>query len=320
MSAIETSEGADQSAFARRADRIELAIRELEERFGPGIVYRLRQARPKLGARAVSTTSLGLDYATGIGGVPRGSLSVFDGTDSSGKSTLGQHVLASAQRDGGLAAYIDADQSVDARELQLCGVAVADLILGQPLSALEALDTAEVLARSAALDAIVVSPLQRPCPPRQLADACRRLAGSVAGTPTALVLVGLREVSPRDPIPASASLAIRFELSRLLFAPGGDVVGFRARAEVVKNRLAPMGRSAEMDVIDGRGLGHAAELLDLGLRLGLVEKTLGGAVFAGQLIGPSRSRAIAWLERDRELAGALEWAIRRELDLDGVSP
>ncbi len=298
-----------------RQSRLQEVIAELERRFGPGVVYRLSQARPKLGARSVSTGSLGLDWATGVGGVPRGRITAVDGPESSGKTTLAYHVLADAQRDHGLAAFVDAEHSADPQALRECGVDFADLILGLPMDAAEALEMAGILARSAALDAVVLSALPRPYRSALLAEGARRLVAALAGTPTALVLVGL--AGRATPVaPTFASLALRLWPLRLIRRSGGEVVGFRVRAEVARNKLAPPGATVEFDVVEGRGIHRPAELYDLGLRLGLIEPLPIGPTYAGCLLGASRGRAILALERDRALAERLEGEIRRSLLLD----
>lgn len=299
-----------------RQARLDEVVFELERRFGPGVVYRLSQARPKLGARSVPTGSLGLDRATGVGGIPRGRITTVDGPESSGKTTLAYHVLANAQADGGLAAFVDAEQSADAEELRRCGIDFASLVLGLPMCAAEALEMAEILARCAALDAVVLSALPRPYRSALLAEGARRLAAAVSGTPTALVLVGLGGQGPRATDPTFASLSLRLRPVRLLRRPGGEIVGFRTRAVVVKNKLAPPGATAEFEVVEGQGIHRPAELFDLGLGLGLIEQLSLGPTYAGCLLGAGRARAIFELERDRRLADRLEAEIRQRLFLD----
>lgn len=298
-----------------RQARLQRAIEDLERRFGSGVVYRLSQARPKLWERSVSTGSLGLDLATGIGGVPRGRITTIDGPESSGKTTVGYHVLANAQVDGGLAAFVDAEQSGDVEELRRCGADLADLVLGVPESAAEALGMAEILAYSASVDAVVLSSLPRPYPSSLLIEGMRRLAAAAAGTPTALVLVGLAGGSARAPAPEGASLGLRLRPIRLIARAGGDVVGLRVRAEVVKNRLAPPGASAELEIVEGKGIHRQAELLDLGLRTGLIEASSLGLAFGETLLGFGRAQAIARLERDADVAARLEGELRRRLRL-----
>ena len=297
---------------------LEEVLRALERRFGKRVVYRLSQARPKFGEHAVSTGSLGLDLATGRGGVPRGRLATVDGPESSGKTTIGYEVVAAAQTDGGLAALIDAEAAVDAGELRACGVDLSDLILGQPRDAVEALGVAELLVRSAALDAIVVTVASRDLANR--AEIVRRLSFALAGTPTALVLVGAiggRGDSGRrndgratsSPIAAFASLSVRSRTIGLVTRSGGEVAGIRVRAEVVKNRLASPGGVAEFDAVEGRGVHREAELFDFGRLQGHLIETGLGWVYAGTLLGRNRERAVACLEGEAALAARLRAAI-----------
>jgi recombination protein RecA len=297
---------------ATRQMRLESIIHELERRFGSGIVYLLANARPKLGARSVSTGSLGLDWITGVGGIPRGRITTLDGPDSSGKSTISYHVLANAQAEGGLAAFLDAEHSADPAELLACGVDFADLILGLPGSAVEALEMAEILARSAALDAIVVSALPRPYPSWLLAEASRRLLGALAGTPTACLFVGLAGGGKAQPT-AFASLALQSRPIRPLVQLGGAIAGLRVRVEVAKNKLDRPGGAVELEVLEGKGISRPAELFDLGVAHGLIEKLSIGPTYAGQLLGKGRTASMDTLARDPELAGQLAADLRRVL-------
>lgn len=294
---------------AARHGRLESVIHELELRFGSGVVYRLVNARPKLGARSVSTGSLGLDWISGVGGVPRGRVTTLDGPDSSGKTTISYHVLANAQREGGLAAFLDAEHSADPAELRACGVDFADLILGLPASAVEALEMAEILARSAALDAIVLNALRRPYPTWLLAEAARRLLGALAGSPTAFLFVGLADRSHAQPL-AFASLALQSRPIRPIIQPGGAIGGLRVRVEVTKNKLARPGGMVELDILEGEGICRSAELFDLGVAHGLIEKLSLGPTYAGQVLGRGRSQALNTLAREPDLATSLADDIR----------
>jgi recombination protein RecA len=310
------------------ADRLELVeelVRRLEARFGPGIIYRLSRARPKLGAVALSTGSLGLDRASGVGGVPRGRLSVLQGGDSSGKTTLAYHLLAEAQRDGGLAALIDGEGASDPLAMRACGVDLDDLILASPRDAAEALEMVEILVRCRALDAVVASALP-PARPGLLALGLRKLNAWLKDAPTAVVFVdggwGLRVRGwrlipyPQSPSPNPlaffASLIVELRQLRPVYGPGGDLLGLRVRAVVVKNRLAPSGGLAEFEVLNGRGLRKAAEALELALALGLVERRFQGLVWSSEnvFLGRSHAAAQAELESDPELAAAIAAGVR----------
>jgi recombination protein RecA len=327
---------------AARIELIDELVRRLEAKFGPGIVYRLSRARPKIGALAVSSGSLALDRATGIGGVPRGRLALLRGGPSSGKTTLAYHLLAEAQRDGGLAALIDGEGAADETALLACGVDLDDLILASPRDAVEALEMLEILVRCRALDAVVASALP-PAGPGLLDRGLRRLNTWLRGAPTAVVVVGEGQArgtarpggSPRpagSPGPAGpvlpqalaffASLIVDFEAPRPLFGPGGDIAGLEVRAVVSKNRLAAPDGAAELEIASGRGLRRASELLSLGLELDQISRTAQGLIWepgrAGRrvLLGRGPAAALACIEADPRLAAALERAIRQALERD----
>jgi recombination protein RecA len=332
-----------------RLDLVDELVRELEARFGPGIIYRLSRARPKLGTAALSTGSLGLDRASGIGGVPRGRLSVFLGGDSSGKTTLACHLLAEAQRDGGLAALIDGEGSADPRSMRACGVDLDDLILASPADAVEALEMAEVLVRCRALDAVVfiggqgpgVGPLsqwradsaERRGRGAFWSSALRRLNTWLKAAPTAVVIVeddggrrttddGRRQLHSAPatgrrppaaaPLSFFASLIVEFRQVRPIFGPGGDLLGLRVRTIVAKNRLAPPGGQAEFEVLSGRGLRRAAEVLEHALALGVVERCSQGLAWGRVFLGRSLAAAQAALEADPELTVAIVAEVRSQ--------
>jgi recombination protein RecA len=299
-------------ATTDRQSRLFDALRELERRFGPDVVYRLSQARPKLGERSVSSGSIGIDHITGIGGFPRGRPATIDGPESSGKTTLAYHLIANAQRDSGMAALIDVEQVVDPALLVSVGANLDDLVLGMPADPLEALEQADILARSATLDAIVVLGLGGYVQHRVVSDASRRIALSIAVTPTALAYVGFGQRIPPATLHASLSLALR--PVGLLARQGGEVIGMTVRTEVTASRLGPPGLVATIDIIDGRGISRAAELLRLGVQSEVIAQTSQGLIFADVLLGRGRSSALERIGLDDALARSLEAAVRASLD------
>ena len=276
-------------------------VRQLEARFGPGIIYRLARARPKVGAVVLSSGSLGLDLATRLGGVPRGRLSVYRGGASSGKTTLAYHLLAEAQRDGGLAALIDGEGAADPATLRACGVDLDDLILASPRDAAEALEMVEILARCRALDAVVATALPA-ARPSLLAHGLRRLNAWLKDAPTATLFV---DEGGRGRLDFFASLIVELRQTRLVYGPGGDLTGLRVRALVVKNRQAAPGGTAELELALGRGLRRAEEVLRLSLALGLVERHPVGLIWERTFLGRGLAPAEAELESDPELLAAL---------------
>lgn len=308
----------------QRQAALEQVIHELERRFGPGIVYRLSQARPKVGAIALSTGSLGLDHATGIGGVPRGRITELVGPPSCGKTTLAYHILANAQDDGGMAAFIDAAQAMDGEAMLASGVNLDDLLIAVPLSVVEALEIAEILARCRALDAVVLAALTSLCaaagPGRYMPEALRKVNAAIKGSPTAMVLVNegpAIKKSSLAPLPFYASLRVALSPLCALRGPGGDVVGLRAQSIVIKNKLARPGGTAEFIIREGSGIYREAELLDLALRHSLIETLPLGLVYQGGLLGKSRGQALAHLAHAPEVAARLASDLREYLKLAG---
>ncbi len=303
-----------------RAERLERALEELRKRFGPWIVYRLREARPAVGERSVSTGSIGLDRATGIGGVPRGRIAELYGPPTSGKSTIAAHVLANAQRHGGFAALIDADGTADLGRLRTCGVDLEDLLLAVPWSTREAMDIASLLAASGGLDGLVISPTNGlVSEPRgdggAFGSGLRRLVVELGDSPTAAVLVTHLDRSwrprsnPARALAHAATLRILCSPLGLLIHDSGEVLGIRLRTEVLKNKLAPPHRTAEIEVLADRGIHRAAEAFELGLSEGLVSVSSLGFSFRDTWLGRGREPAIRALEADPALLEALREAL-----------
>jgi len=309
-----------------RAARLEQVLAALRERFGDWIIYRLREARPSIGAPAISTGSLGLDRATGIGGVPRGRLTELCGPPTSGKSTLASHVLANAQRERGFVALIDASHAADFGQLQRCGVDLADLLLVVPQGAREALDIACLLVASEGLDALVIRAanglVHGPFGDRRAFGAgLRRLVVELAHAATAVVVVVHLDASWRAaPNPArllahAAALRVACTPVDLVTHASGEVLGLRLRAEVVKNKLAAPCGAAEFEVWHGRGVHAAAELFALGLANGLLRNGPGslGYWFGDAWLGRGRESAIRTLDGDPSLQSAVREAVLRHV-------
>lgn len=306
-----------------RAARLEQVLAALRERFGDWIIYRLRDARPPIGAPAISTGSLGLDRATGIGGVPRGRLTELCGPPTSGKSTLAFHVLANAQRERGFAALIDADHAADFGQLRRCGVDLADLLLVVPQGAREAFDIACLLVASEGLDALVIAAANGlvidPFGDRRaFAPGLRRLLVELAHAPTALVVLVHLEPAwcaagrrAAQALAHAATLRIACTPLGLVTHASGEVLGLRLRTEVVKNRLAAPHGTAEFEIWRDRGVHVAGELLALGLADGLVRNGPSslGYRFGEHWLGRGRAAAVRALEEDPALRTALHRAL-----------
>lgn len=312
-----------QGGVDGRAERLERAIEELRRRFGEWIVYRLREARPTIGKRTVSTGSLGLDRATGIGGAPRGRVSELSGPPTSGKGTLAAHVLANAQAGGGFAALIDTDGSADLERLKASGVDMEDLLLAVPQSPWEALDIACLLAASNGLDALVISStnglvLGPRGDGRAFAAGLRRLPVELSGSPTAAVFLthidhawSVNGNSARA-LAHAATLRIACTPLHPIIHASGEVLGIRLRAEVVKNKLAPPCRAAEFEILGGRGIHAAREAFELGQAAGLVSAGPLGFSYGDTWLGKGREQAVRTLDHDSALRSRLQSALGAE--------
>jgi recombination protein RecA len=263
----------------------------------------------------ISSGSLSIDVATGIGGFPRGRITEIIGPRSSGKSVLAFHVLTNAQHGGGFAAFIDSAHSVDLEQAGRCGVDLADLFLVVPQSAPEALAVAALLAESGGLDTLAIGPLSDLIGDarrdgREASDALARLNTVLRASPTAVVVLTNRDLRAAS-LPLARAMR-HFATLRLALTPvqplvhtSGDVLGLHVRAEITKNRLASPNRTAEVELRRDRGIHRAAEMVDLGLATGVLDQDAAGICFGRIALGRSRPRAIATLDSDVALAQAV---------------
>jgi len=316
---------------------LELAISQIEKRYGKGSVMKLGVIAAMPPVAAIPTGSLALDLALGVGGIPRGRITEIFGPEASGKTTLAQHVIAEAQKRGGMAAYIDVEHALDPSYAANCGVNVDDLLISQPDAGEEALDITEALVRSGAIDVIVIDTVAALVPRAEIAgemgdthvglqarlmsQALRKLAAAIAKSGTAVVFINqLREKvgiifgSP-EVTPGGRALkfysSIRIDLRRMEIIKGGtEAIGSRVKAKVVKNKVAPPFRSAEFDIMFGYGISKEGNLIDLGVEWGLVKKA--GAFFSyGDIrLGQGRESARQYLSQNPELAQEIEQQIR----------
>ena len=320
-----------------REKALELAISQIEKRFGKGSVMKLGEAAAMSSVEAIPSGSLALDLALGIGGIPRGRITEIFGPESSGKTTLGQHVLAEAQKRGGVAAYIDVEHALDPAYAAHCGVNVDDLLISQPDTGEEALEITEALVRSGAIDVIVIDSVAALVPraeiegemgdahvglqARLMSQALRKLAAAIGKSGTAVIFINqLREkvgiiFGNPEVTPGGRALkfysSIRIDLRRVeTIKQGNDAIGSHIKAKVVKNKVAPPFRSAEFDIMFDHGISREGNLLDLSVELGLVSKS--GAFFSyGDIrLGQGRENAKQYLRQNPELAQEIEQQIR----------
>ena len=322
---------------------LEQALQQIDRQFGKGACVRLGD-KPQEAIQAISTGSINLDAALGIGGVPRGRVIEIYGPESSGKTTLTLHIVAEAQRRGGLAAFIDAEHALDAEYARKLGVDVDNLMVSQPDSGEQALEIAEALVRSAAVDVVVVDSVAALVPKAELegemgdamvglqarlmSQALRKLTAVVSKSGTCLIFINqIREkigVMFGNPETTTGGRALKFYSSVRLdirrinsIKDGGEVVGSRTKVKVVKNKVAPPCKAAEFDIGYGEGISKTGELIDLGVEHKVVEKS--GAWFSyGDLrIGQGRENAKAFLRDNADIALEIENRIREKL---GIAP
>ncbi len=330
--------------MTERLPALELALAQIERQFGKGSIMKLGEASQRLTVDVIPTGALGLDVALGVGGVPRGRVVEIYGPESSGKTTLGYHIIAEAQREGGVAAFIDAEHALDPNYARALGVNVDELLISQPDSGEQALEIAETLVRSGAVDVIVVDSVAALVPraelegdmgdahvglqARLMSQALRKLVGAINRSRCVVVFINqIREkvgVMFGNPEVTTGGRALKFYASVRMeirrtehIKSGEEIKGMRARVKVVKNKLAPPFREAEVEIYYGRGISKAASLLDVGTNLGLIQKVGTWFSYGEMRIGQGRDNAREFLEANPEVAAEIEAKLRDKLGLAG---
>ena len=317
---------------------LETAMQQIEKTYGKGSIMRYGDnVQPNV--EAIPTGSLALDLALGIGGVPRGRIIEIYGPESSGKTTLALHVLAQAQKMGGEVAFVDAEHALDPTYARALGVKIEDMLISQPDTGEQALEITEALVRSGAIDVVVVDPVAALVPraeiegemgdsfvglhARLMSQALRKLTGIIAKTNTVVIFINqLREkvgVMYGNPEVTTGGRALKFYASVRIdvrrietLKSGGEMIGNRTRVKVVKNKVAPPFREAEFDIMYGEGISKLGEMLDLGVKLDLVQKS-GSWFNMGEVrLGQGRDAAKQYLRDHPDEADALEANIRRD--------
>jgi recombination protein RecA len=324
-----------------RARAIEAALAQIDKQFGKGSIMRLG-SRDKVDVPAIPTGALSLDAALGVGGVPRGRVIEIFGPESSGKTTLSLHIISEAQRRGGMAAFIDAEHALDAVYAGKLGVDTDNLLVSQPDSGEQALEIAEVLIRSGAVDVLVVDSVAALVPrselegemgdaqmgmqARLMSQALRKLTGIVAKSKTSLIFINqLREkigVMFGNPETTTGGRALKFyasvrlDIRRIAAIKDGDtVVGSRVKVKVVKNKVAPPFREAEFDIVYGEGISRAGSLIDLGTQQKIIEKSGAWYAYSGERIGQGRDNAKRFLLENPAIAAEVEAKLREALGI-----
>jgi recombination protein RecA len=325
-----------------RLKAIEMAVGQIEKQFGKGSIMRLGQKDAVAAIPAISTGAVSLDYALGIGGVPRGRVVEIFGPESSGKTTLSLQIIAEAQKLGGMAAFVDAEHALDAKYAQKLGVDLDNLLVSQPDNGEQALEIVEVLVRSNGVDVVVVDSVAALVPraeiegemgeaqmglqARLMSQALRKLTGAVSKSKTCLIFINqLREkigVMFGNPETTTGGRALKFyssvriDIRRIGAIKDGDaVVGGRTRVKVVKNKVAPPFREAEFDVMYGEGISKEGDLLDLAVDRKIVDKSGTWFAFNGDRLGQGRENVKQFLKDNPAVFKALEEKVRRELGM-----
>jgi recombination protein RecA len=325
-----------------RTKAIDIAVGQIEKQFGKGSIMRLGQRGAIAPMEAISTGSISIDYALGIGGVPRGRVIEIFGPGSSGKTTLALQVIAEAQRGGGMAAFVDAEHALDAQYAQKLGVELDNLLVSQPDNGEQALEIVEVLIRSGSIDVVVVDSVAALVPKaeiegemgeaqmglqaRLMSQALRKLTGVVSKSKTTLIFINqLREkigVMFGNPETTTGGRALKFyasvriDIRRIASIKDGDqVIGGRTRVKVVKNKVAPPFREAEFDVMYGEGISREGDLLDLAVEKRIVEKSGAWFAYGGERLGQGRENAKLFLKENPDVRRTIEERVRRELGL-----
>jgi len=320
---------------------LEAAVTQIERAFGKGSIMRLGQ-RAVVEIEVVPTGSISLDIALGIGGLPRGRVVEIYGPESSGKTTLALHAVAEAQKRGGTCAFIDAEHALDPSYAKKLGVNVADLLISQPDAGEQALEIADTLVRSGAVDVLVIDSVAALVPraelegemgdqhvglqARLMSQALRKLTASVAKSKTTIIFInqirikiGVMFGNPETTTGGNALKfysSVRMEIRRIgAIKERDEVVGNLTRVKVVKNKLAPPFKMVEFDIMYGEGISKTGELLDLGIKAGIVEKSGSWFSYNSERIGQGRENAKAYLKQNPQVAAQIEAMIRQNAGL-----
>ncbi|HEX2326123.1 MAG TPA: recombinase RecA [Chloroflexota bacterium] len=332
------AEHAAQRATPERDRAIEVALAGIEKQFGKGAIMRLGEGGGKLAVEGISTGAIALDLALGIGGIPRGRVIEIYGPESSGKTTLALHVIAEAQRQGGVAAIIDAEHALDPEMAQnMCGVKIEDLLVSQPDTGEQALEICEMLVRSGAVDVVVIDSVAALTPraeiegdmgdslpglqARLMSQALRKLTAAIAKSHCSVIFINqIREkigIMFGNPETTPGGRALKFYSSVRLeirkadtIKAGSEIVGMRAKVTVRKNKVAPPFKICEFDIMWSEGISRSGNLIDVGTEMGLVKKAGAHFSFGETRIGLGRENAKEFLRQNPEIMAELERQIR----------
>jgi len=330
-----------------REEALENALKQIEKNHGKGAIMRLGEAKANMNIEVISTGILPLDIALGVGGIPRGRIIEVYGPESSGKTTVTLHMIAEAQKAGGLAAFIDAEHALDPEYARKLGVNTEDLLISQPDTGEQALEIVDALVHSGAIDIIVVDSVAALVPKseiegdmgssvvglqaRLMSQAMRKLTGIISKTRTVAVFINqLREkigVTYGNPETTTGGRALKFYASVRIdvrradsIKQGTESLGNRTRAKIVKNKVAPPFKTAEFDIIYGEGVSRLGSIIDMAVDLDLINKSGAWYSYEGTRLGQGKENAKATLEEKPELIAEIEEKIRTKLLVEGVTP
>ncbi len=321
---------------------LELALSQIERQFGKGSVMKLGEVSAKLAVEVIPTGALSLDIALGVGGVPRGRIVEIYGPESSGKTTVALHIIAESQKKGGIAAFIDAEHALDPSYASKLGVDTDNLLISQPDTGEQALEIAEALVRSNAVDVIVIDSVAALVPraeiegemgdahvglqARLMSQALRKLAGAINKSKTTAIFINqLREkvgimFGNPETTPGGRALkfyaSIRMEIKKIeTLKQGNDMVGSRTRVKVVKNKVAPPFKQAEFDIMYGEGISKEGDLLDLGVECKVIDKSGAWYSFGDERLGQGRENAKNYLKERVELVEQIHGMVKDKLQV-----
>jgi recombination protein RecA len=337
---VEQQDGMD------RKKALEAALSQIDRAFGKGSVMKLGANQKVAEIESVSTGSLGLDIALGIGGLPRGRVIEVYGPESSGKTTLALHIVAEAQKKGGVAAFVDAEHALDVGYAKKLGVDIGELLVSQPDTGEQALEITDTLVRSGAVDIVVIDSVAALTPKaeiegemgdslpglqaRLMSQALRKLTASISRSNTIVLFInqirmkiGVMFGNPETTTGGNALKfysSVRLDIRRIgAIKAGDDVVGSQTRVKVVKNKVAPPFRQVEFDIMYGSGISKTGELIDLGSKAGIVEKSGSWFSYDNQRIGQGRENAKAFLAENPDVAAKIEAAVRANAGILGTA-
>ncbi len=331
--------------LADRKTALDLALKQIEKQFGKGSIMKLGEARALMNVETVSTGSIAIDIALGVGGFPRGRIVEIYGPESSGKTTVALHAIAEVQRLGGQAAFIDAEHALDPQYAHNLGVNIEELLISQPDTGEQALEIAEALVRSGAVDIIVIDSVAALVPKaeiegemgdahvglqaRLMSQALRKLSGAINKSKTITIFINqIREkvgVMFGNPETTTGGRALKFYASVRLevrraeaLKLGNDLVGNRTKVKVVKNKVAPPFKQTEVDIMFGEGISREGSIVDIGTELDIIQKSGAWYSYGDERLGQGKENVKQYLKEHKQVADTIELKIR-ELTLTGVN-